>query len=57
MPNQKKQYNFVLFQDELKTLEEIFTGLKELDKGYDVNDGNSNMLYIRSLIYLYLGKN
>lgn len=30
--------------------------MKELDKAYDINDANSNMLYIRALIYLYLGK-
>jgi len=30
--------------------------LKELDKAYDINDSNSNMLYLRSLIYMYLGK-
>jgi hypothetical protein len=30
--------------------------LKELDKAYDMNDGNSNLLFIRSLIYAYLGK-
>jgi hypothetical protein len=30
--------------------------LKELDKAYDVNDSNSNMLYLRALIYMYLGK-
>jgi tetratricopeptide (TPR) repeat protein len=27
-----------------------------LDKAYDINDGNSNLLYYRGLVYLYLGK-
>lgn len=40
----------------MRSLEEIFSGLKELDKAYDVNDSNSNMLYFRGLVYLYLGK-
>ena len=30
--------------------------MKELDKAYDINDSNSNMLYFRGLVYLYLGK-
>ena len=34
----------------------MFIALKELDKAYDVNEGNSNMLYLRAMIYLYLGK-
>lgn len=42
--------------EELKSLEEIFSALKELDNAYDTNDSNSNMLYYRSLIYLHLGK-
>ena len=42
--------------EDLKSLEEIFAGLKEFDKAYDINDSNSNMLYYRGLVYLYLAK-
>ncbi len=37
-------------------LELIFEALKQLDKAYDITDSNSNLLFIRSLIYAYLGK-
>jgi tetratricopeptide (TPR) repeat protein len=43
-------------KDDLQTLEEVFIALKELDKAYDINDSNSNMLFLRSLIYMHLGK-
>jgi hypothetical protein len=31
-------------------------GLKELDKAYDINNSNSNLLFLRCLFYYYLGK-
>lgn len=43
-------------QDEIKRLEVVFLALKELDKAYDLSNSNSNQLFLRGLIYYYLGK-
>lgn len=47
---------YAFIQDEIKRLEMVFLALKELDKAYDMNNANSNQLFLRGLIYYYLGK-
>lgn len=50
------EVTLILIQDEIKRLEGVFLALKELDKAYDVNNAHSNQLFLRALVYYYLGK-